>query len=104
LPYFLVSFDTPTPHNLAEEFGQTLLAKQIVKPGFAITAYGSVAIVEFPDSGKEFIDKIESEAQAWISDKHRSLRLRKLTGRRQKQNLGMPTDPGEEVICLEVRK
>jgi hypothetical protein len=104
MPYFLISFDTPTPSDLAEELGQRLLAKQIAQPGFIITAYGQFATMEFPNSEKGFIDKVESEAGAWIDDKHRSLRLRRLTGKRQKQSLGMPTDQAEEVVCLEIRK
>jgi hypothetical protein len=104
MPYFLISFDTPTPQDLAQELGQRLLAKQLAKSGFALTTYGSLAILEFSDQGTDFMDKIQSEIQSWISDKHRSLRMRKLTGKRQKQNLGMPTDPEKEVICLEIRK
>jgi hypothetical protein len=104
MPYFLISFDTPTPQDLAQELGQRLLAKDIAKSGFAMTTYGSLAMLEFPHPGKEFMEKVQSEAQAWISDKHRSLRMRKLSGKRQKQNLGMPTEPEEEVICLEIRK
>jgi hypothetical protein len=104
MPYFLVTFDTPSPQDLAQELGQRLLGKQLAKGGFAITTFGSLAIIEFPDSGTEFIDKVQSEAQAWISDKHRSLRMRKLSGKRQAQNLGMPTEPEEVVVCLEIRK
>ena len=104
MPYFLISFDTPSPQDLAQELGQRLLAKQIAKTGFALTTYGSLATLEFPNPAKEFMDKVQSEAEAWIADKHRSLRMRKLTGNRQKQNLGMPTEPEEEVICLEIRK
>ena len=104
MPFFLISFDTPSPRDLAQELGQRLLGKQLAKTGFAITAYGSLAILEFPDPEKEFMGKVQSEVEAWISDKHRSLRMRKLSGKRQKQNLGMPTEPEEEVICLEIRK
>jgi hypothetical protein len=104
MTYFLISFDTPTPADLAQEFGQRLLAKQIAKTSFPITAYGSLAMLEFPNPEKEFMDKAQTEVETWIYDKHRSLRMRKLSGKRQKQNLGMPTEPEEEVICLEIRK
>jgi hypothetical protein len=100
---FLISVDLPDPFDLAEELGQRLLGKQIVKGGFPITTYGSLAILEFPDVEQELIEKVQTEVENWISDKHRSLRMRKLTGKRQVQNLGMPTQE-EVLICLEIRK
>jgi hypothetical protein len=104
MPVFIISVDLPNPAELAEEMGQRLLGKQIVRSGFPMTNYGSLAILEFPDANEELIAKVQSEVENWISDKHRSLRLRKLTGKRQQQNLGMPTQAKEEVVCLEIRK
>ncbi len=104
MPYFLIVFDTPDPSALAEELGQKLLAKQVVKSGFPITSFGSLAFLEFPEATQELIEKVQSEIGSWISDKHRSLRMRKLSGKRQAQNLGMPTEVQQEVICLEIRK
>ena len=104
MPVFVISIDLPNPAELAEEVGQRLLGKHIVKSGFPLTTFGSIAILEFPDANEELVAKVQSEVESWISDKHRSLRLRKLTGKRQRQNLGMPTQAQEEVVCLEIRK
>ena len=104
MPYFLIALDTPDPLALAEELGQKLLGRQVVKSGFPISAFGSLALMEFPDANQEQIDRVQSEIASWISDKHRSLRLRKLSGKRQAQNLGMPSEAQQEIICLEIRK
>ncbi len=105
MPVFIISVDLPNPTELAEELGQRLLGKQVVKTGFPMTTFGTVAILEFPEvTNEELIAKVQSEVESWISDKHRSLRLRKLTGKRQIQNLGMPTRAQEDLVCLEIRK
>ena len=104
MPYFLIAVNTPNAPDLAEELGQRLLGKQIVKGGFPLTAYDSHATLEFPDIAGEVIEKIEVEASSWIAEKHRSLRLRRLSGKRQKQNLGTPAEREEEIICAEIRK
>jgi len=104
LIYFFVSIDSPGAADLAEELGQKLLGKQIVKSGFVLNTYESHAVLEFPDSSKELIEKIETEASNWISWKHPGLKKRRILGKRQTQNLGLPTDAAEDLVCLEIRK
>jgi len=104
MPYFFIAIDTPGASDLAEELGQRLIGKQVAKSGFPLTVYESHATLEFPDLSKEAIEKIEVEASEWISWKHPVLKKRRISGRRQKQNLGLPTDAVEELVCLEIRK
>ncbi len=94
----------PSADGLAEELGQRLLAKRIVNDGFALTAYNSHASLEFAGVSNDTVEKIKAEAADWIFQKHSTLSIRTMTGKRQKQNLGMPTESPEDAICLEIRK
>ena len=104
LPMLLISIHSPAAESVARELAQILLAKQIVGSGFPLTALDTYAFLEFNDVSSETITSIESEIQSWISNKHRGLRLRKVRGSRQKQNLGMPTEAASEIAYLEIRK
>ncbi len=104
LTYLLVSLHVPTAALLAEELGQKLLAKQIVNEGFPLTTYESHASIEFLDISNEVSEKIDAEVSEWIFQKHSLLKKRKISGKRQRQNLGMPREVGEEVVCLEIKK
>jgi hypothetical protein len=102
--YLLISIHSPAAEAVAHELGQILLSKQIVAPGFTLTALDTYAFLEFPEATSETTDAIESEIQSWISNKHRGLRQRKVSGRRQKQNLGMPAEAATDIVYLEIRK
>ena len=104
LPTLLISIHSPAAEAVAQELAQILLAKQIVGSGFPLTALDIYAFLEFNDVSSETIASIDSEIQSWILNKHRGLRLRKVRGRRQKQNLGMPTESASEITYLEIRK
>ena len=104
LTYLLISLHVPTAASLAEELGQKLLAKQIVNDGFPLTTYESHASLEFIDISNDISDKIDAEVSDWIFQKHSLLKKRKILGKRQKQNLGMPREVGEDVVCLEIKK
>lgn len=104
MPSLLISIHSPAAEAVAQELGQILLAKQIVGAGFPLTALDIYAFLEFPEVSDETTNSIESEIQSWVSNKHRGLRLRKVRGRRQKQNLGMPTESATDIMYLEIRK
>ena len=100
----MISIHSPAAEAVAQELCQLLIAKQIVRPGFPLTALDTYAFLEFPEVSKENADAIESEIQTWISNKHQGLRQRKVRGRRQKQNLGLPTEASTDIVYLEIRK
>ena len=102
--FLLISIHSPAAESVAQELSQVLLAKQIIAPGFILTALDTYAFLEFPEATSETTDVIESEIKSWISNKHRGLRQRKVRGKRQKQNLGMPTDAATDIVYLEIRK
>ena len=102
--YFLIAIDSPGAAGLAEELGQRLLGKQIVKSRFPLTVFDSRATLELPRLKKEAMEKIQAEISEWITWKHPALKMRIISGKRQEQNLGVPTEAGEEVVCLELRK
>ena len=104
MTYFLITLRVPTAASLAEELGQKLIAKQIVKDGFPLTTYESYAYLEFPDIPNDIADKIDAEVSDWIFQKHSLLKKRKISGKRQKQNLGMPKESADEVVCIEIKK
>jgi hypothetical protein len=102
--YLLISIHSPAAEAVAQELGQILLVKQIVGPGFSLTALDTYAFLEFAEVSNETTDTIETEIQSWISNKHRGLRQRKVRGRRQKQNLGMPTEASTDIVYIEIWK
>ena len=75
-----------------------------MKSSFPLTAFDSRAALDFPDTSKEVIERIEAEVAEWITWKHPAMKKRVISGKRQKQNLGMPTEAEEELVCLELRK
>lgn len=104
MPCLTISIYSPAAESVAQELGQVLLTKQIVAPGFPLTALDTSAFLEFPELSGETIDAIGKEIQSWISNKHRGLRQREVRGRRQKQNLGMPSDAATDIVYIEIRK
>lgn len=104
MPSLLISIHSPAAEAVAQELAQMLLAKQTVGSGFPLTALDTYAFLEFSDVSSETTTSIESEIQSWIANKHRGLRLRRVRGSRQKQNLGMPTESASEITYLEIRK
>jgi hypothetical protein len=104
LAFFVVAIETPGASDLAEELGQRLLARQIVKAGFHLTTYDSYSVLEFPNSSRDSMENIESDAADWLLWKHPALKKRRVTGKRQKQSLGLPVEAAEEFVCLEIRK
>jgi hypothetical protein len=104
LPFLVITIYAPAAGDVAKELGQMLLGKQLVDAGFSLTAFDTHASLEFPVISNDPVEKIESEVQDWIARKHGALRSRKVSGKRQKQNLGMQTGVEEEVVCLEIRK
>lgn len=104
MTYLLITLHTPSADSLAEELGQRLISTRVVSEGFELTAYNSHANLEFPNVSSDTLEKTMAEASDWIKKKHPNLMQRRVSGKRTKQNLGMPWQEGEEVVCLEIRK
>ena len=104
MAYVIVSIDSANAHDLAEELVQRLLAKQVVKSGTPVLAFEQSALIDIQYLEKEAIDKIIEETSDWIKYKHSTLKKRVASGTRQKQNLGMPTESSEELVCIEIKR
>lgn len=104
MTYFLITMNIPSADSLAEELGQRLLAKKVVNEGLSLIVYNSHATLEFQSIPGDAVEKIKAEVADWIFQKHSRLSTRTMTGKRQRQNLGMPTEAAEEAVCLEIRK
>ena len=104
MTYQLITVHTPSADMLAEELGQRLISTRVVSEGFELTAYNSHANLEFPNVSSETLEKTMVEASDWLKKKHPNLMHRRVSGKRTRQNLGIPHNEGEEVVCLEIRK
>jgi len=103
VPILVISIDAPNAPDLAEELSQRLLGRQIIQKGFLLTAFEYSAMIDLFDSANETIDRTEADISDWIKFKHSTLKKRRLSGKRQKQNLGMPAET-MELVCIEIKR